>query len=433
MRTSEIERKTKAEAERQRVVASADAEDGLRSHVTPWQVLAQRDFGLFWISQLCSAVGSQISTVAIAWQVYEITNSPFQLGLTGLFHALPVMILSIPGGVVADRMDRRRLLIITQSLAMLLSFVLGLLTSTGQIAVWHIYAVTFFSGAVSIFDTPARTAMIPALVPAEHLASAYALNISWRQTASLAGPFLGGIAISLFGISASYYIDAVSFLSVIVCLFFMRVRSTPPAENKESPLQSVRGGFRFIRENSVILGLMSMDTCVNFFGAYRSMMPAFARDILGTGPTGLGALLGVPALGALVGSGIVMAMGNPKRKGKLIISVTLLYTAGIVSFALSRSLPLSLVIVFFLGLVDAIGETLRDTLIQLLTPDRMRGRVKSFDQVFMSTGSYMGSAQMGTTATLFGVPGALIFGGCLGSAAVLLVARFARSLRHIDR
>ena len=404
----------------------------MKRKVTPWQVLAQRDFGLFWVSLLFSAVGSQISTVAVAWQVYEITNSPFQLGLTGLFHALPVMIFSIPGGVVADRMDRRQLLIITQSLAMLLSLVLGVLTSTGQILVWHIYAVTFLSGAISIFDAPARTALIPLLVSGEQLASAYALNITWRQIATLAGPFLGGIVIGGFGISTSYYVDALSFLSVIICLAFMRARPSLPAEKKESPIESVRDGFNFIRDNSVILGLLSMDTCVNFFAAYRSMMPAFARDILGTGPTGLGALLGVPALGALVGSGVVMAVGNPKRKGKLIIWVTLFYTVGVICFALSRSLALSLAIVFALGLVDAVGETLRETLVQVMTPDRMRGRVKSFDQVFMSAGSYMGSAQMGTAATLLGVSGGLIFGGCLGSAAVLLVAKFARSLRSIE-
>jgi MFS family permease len=400
--------------------------------VTPWQVLAQRDFGLFWASLLFSAVGSQISTVAIAWQVYEITNSPFQLGLTGLFHALPVMVLSIPGGVLADRMDRRRLLMITQSFAAFLALALGLLTSTGEVQVWHIYTVTFLSGAVGIFDAPARTALIPLLVSAEQLASAYALNITWRQIATLAGPFVAGVVISVFGISISYYIDALSFLGVIVCLFFMRARPSPAPVKRESPFQSVRSGFTFIRENSAILGLMSMDSCVNFFGAYRSMMPAFARDILGTGPAGLGALLGVPALGALAGSGMVMAMGNPKHKGKLIIWVTLIYTAGLICFALSRSLILSLAIVFLLGLVDAIGETLRDTLIQLVTPDRMRGRVKSFDQVFMSTGVYLGHAQMGTAATFLGVPGALILGGCLGSLAVAVVAGYARSLRRID-
>src|SRR5438309_7928643 len=196
----------------------------MKPPVTPWQVLKQRDFGLFWLSLLFSAVGTQISTVAIAWQVYEIANSPFQLGLTGLFRALPVMILSIPGGVVADRMDRRRLLIITQGLTMLLSLVLGLLTSTAQIRVWHIYAVTFLSGAVDIFDAPARTALIPLLVPAEQLASAYALNISWRQIATLAGPFLGGIVICAFGISTSYYVDALSFLSLLVCIFVMLLR-----------------------------------------------------------------------------------------------------------------------------------------------------------------------------------------------------------------
>jgi MFS family permease len=404
----------------------------VKRQVTPWQVLKQRDFGLFWLSLLFSAVGSQISTVAVAWQVYEITNSPFQLGLTGLFRALPVMILSLPGGVLADRMDRRKLLIVTQSLAALLVFALGLLTSTEQIRVWHIYVVTFLSGAVGIFDAPARTAMIPALVSAEQLASAYALNITWRQIATLGGPFIGGLVISVFGIGAAYYIDAVSFLAVIVCLAFMRRQVKPARDQKESPLQSVRAGFNFIRENSVILGLMSMDTCVQFFGAYRSMMPVFARDILGTGPAGLGALLGVPALGALAGSGIVLAAGNPRRKGRLIIGVTLLYTIGLVCFALSRSLTLSLLIVFCLGLVDAVGETLRDTLVQLTTPDRMRGRVKSFDQVFMSAGTYMGHAQLGTAATFFGVPGALILGGCLGSAAVLMVAKFARSLRSID-
>lgn len=401
--------------------------------VTPWQVLKQRDFGLFWASLLFSAVGSQISTVAIAWQVYELTNSPFQLGLAGLFRALPIMVLSIPGGVLADRVDRRMLLIVTQSLAALLALALALLSYFGTVQVWHIYLVTFLSGAVGIFDSPARTALIPTLVRPEQLATAYALNITWRQIATLSGPFIGGVIIASVGLSASYFIDALSFSSVIICLALMRARPAPPSgEKKESPLQSVRGGFEFIRDNSAILGLMGMDTCVQFFGAYRSMMPVFARDILAVGPTGLGALLGVPAFGALAGSAIVMAMGNPRRKGQMIIGVTLIYTVGLVCFALSRSLALSLAIVFLLGLVDAIGETLRDTMIQLITPDPMRGRVKSFDQVFMSAGTYLGHAQIGTAASFLGVPGALVMGGCLGSAGVLLVARYARGLRQID-
>lgn len=402
--------------------------------VTPWQVLKERDFGFFWASLLFSAIGSQVSMVAIAWQVYEITNSPFQLGLTGLFRALPMMVLSIPGGVLADRMDRRWLLIITQTLAALLALALALLSWFGVVRVWHIYAVTFLAGAIGIFDAPARTALIPALVKAEQLATAYALNISWRQIATLAGPFIGGVVIASVGISMSYFIDALSFLSVIICLALVRARPAPPSrEKKESPLEAVRGGFTFIRDNSAILGLMGMDTCVQFFGAYRSMMPVFARDILAVGPTGLGALLGVPAFGALAGSAVVMSMGNPKQKGRLIIIVTLIYTAGLICFALSRSLWLSLAIVFLLGLVDAIGETLRDTLVQLITPDHLRGRVKSFDQVFMSAGTYLGHAQIGTAATFLGVPGALVMGGFLGTAGVLTVAKYSPALRSIDR
>jgi MFS family permease len=405
----------------------------MAQQVTPWQVLKQRDFGLFWASLLFSAVGSQISTVAIAWQIYEITNSPFQLGLAGLFRALPIMLLSIPGGVLADRMDRRLLLIVTQSLAALLALALALLSYFGIIQVWHIYAVTFLSGAVGIFDSPARTALIPTLVRPEQLATAYALNITWRQIATLSGPFIGGVIIATVGLSPSYFIDSLSFLSVIFCLALMRARPAPTTgSKKESPLESVRGGFEFIRDNTAILGLMGMDTCVQFFGAYRSMMPVFARDILAVGPAGLGALLGVPAFGALAGSAIVLAVGNPKRKGQLIITVTLMYTSGLICFALSRSLVLSLAIGFFLGLVDAVGETLRDTLVQLITPDPMRGRVKSFDQVFMSAGTYLGHAQIGTAATFLGVSGALVMGGCLGSAGVLLVAKYARSLREID-
>jgi MFS family permease len=405
----------------------------MAQQVTPWQVLKQRDFGLFWASLLFSAIGSQISTVAIAWQIYEITNSPFQLGLAGLFRALPIMLLSIPGGVVADRMDRRWLLIITQGVAALLALSLALLSFFSQVQVWHIYAVTFLSGAVGIFDSPARTALIPALVRPEQLATAYALNISWRQIATLSGPFIGGVIIASVGLSTSYFIDAVSFLSVIFCLALMRARPAPTSDvKKESPMDSVRSGFAFIRDNTAILGLMSMDTCVQFFGAYRSMMPVFARDILAVGPAGLGALLGVPAFGALAGSAIVLAVGNPKRKGELIITVSLIYTAGLICFALSRSLILSLAIGFFLGLVDAVGETLRDTLVQLITPDPMRGRVKSFDQVFMSAGTYLGHAQIGAAATFLGVPGALVMGGCLGSAGVLLVAKYARGLREID-
>ena len=264
----------------------------MQNQIRPWRVLAQRDFGLFWVSLLISAVGNQISSVTVAWQVYEITNSPLQLGLIGFFRALPVIVFSLTGGVLADRVDRRRLLIVTQGLAMILAAILGLLTETGHIQVWHIYAITFISGAINTFEVPARTAMIPNLVAREHLTTAFALNVTLRQSATLVGPFLGGITLAAVGIGWSYYINALSFIGVIVALVIMRIHESGSAAGEGSALQSMREGLSFVWENPAIMGLLVMDTCVGFFGAYKAMMPVFARDLLGVGPTGLGILLG---------------------------------------------------------------------------------------------------------------------------------------------
>lgn len=391
--------------------------------VRPWKVLAERDFGFFWSSLLISSIGNQISSVTIAWQVYVITDSPLQLGLTGLFRALPIMIFSLTGGVLADRMSRRKLLIVTQGCAMILAFFLALLTTSGLVEVWHIYLITFLSGAVTTFDQPARGAMIPSLVPREQLATAFALNVTLRQTASLLGPFLAGIIIASLGISSSYYLNALSFLAVIVCLALMRVQETWTASKKESALHSLREGVHFMWRHGALMALLVLDTCVNLFGAYKSMMPVFARDLLDVGPTGLGALLGSPAVGALVGSGAVMTLGNPKRKGQLVIAVTLAYSLGLILFALSKSFLLSLVIAFALGALDAVGETLRMTVIQLMTPDHLRGRVQGLVYLFVAGGPFLGQAQLGVAATLLSVPGAVVMGGIVSVAAVGVMAR----------
>jgi MFS family permease len=401
----------------------------MKNSVRPWRVLAERDFGLFWSSLLVSAIGSQLTSVAIAWQIYEMTSSPLQLGLTGLFRAVPIIIFALTGGWLADRMDRRRLLIITHGLEMLLSLLLGLLTDAGLVKVWHIYSVTFFSGALMMFDQPARSAMIPNLVPREHLATAFALNITLRQTGLLTGPFLAGAIIAWVGLTWSYYIDAVTFLAVILALLSMRIRQAEAAPKREPALRSMYEGFAFVWNNSVILGLLVMDTCVTFFGAYSAMMPVFARDILGVGPTGLGALLGAPALGALAGSTVVMSHRGMSRKPRLIVPITLLYTMGLILFGLSRWFALSFLIAFVLGALDAAGETLRMTLIQLLTPDQLRGRVQGLVHLFVVGGPFMGHAQIGVVASILGAPGAVIVGGLIGSAIVGWMAKNISELR----
>ncbi len=397
--------------------------------VRPWDVLAEKNFALFWFSLLVSAIGSQFTSVAVAWQIYELTDSPFQLGLTGLFRAVPVIVFALTGGWLADRVERRRLLVVTQGLSLLLSFSLGLLTDSGHIMVWHIYGVIFAASVLNSFDIPARMALIPNLVRREHLTTAFALSVTLRQTALLAGPFVAGLIIAWAGLRWCYYLDALSFLAVIVCLVFMRIQRTQAAPKREPALKSMVEGLSFVRHNRVILALLVMDACVSFFGAYRAMMPVFARDILAVGPAGLGALLGAPAIGALVGSGVVMGLGDPRRKARWIVAITLLYTMGLLVFAVSRSFTLSLALAFILGALDAMGETLRMTLIQLMTPDSLRGRVQGLVHIFVIGGPYLGHAQIGLAASLFGAPGAVIMGGLIGSAVVGWMAKTVSELR----
>ncbi|HTM10501.1 MAG TPA: MFS transporter [Verrucomicrobiae bacterium] len=394
----------------------------MHDRVRPWTVLAEKNFALLWSSLLISGIGSQLTSVAIAWQVYEITDSPLQLGLTGLFRAAPLIGFALTGGWLADRVERRRLLIATQTLALFMSLSLALLTQSGAIRVWEIYVILFAQSALMSFDLPTRDALIPNLVPAEHLASAFALTVTLRQAAFLAGPFIGGAVIAWAGTRWCYYLDAASFLAVIVCLAFMKIRAAA-ARRRETGLRSMLEGFAFIRRNALIFALLVTDACVNFFGAYRGLMPIFARDLLGVGPSGLGALLGAPALGALAGSGIVIALGNPRRKARLIVTITLLYTAGLVAFALSRSFLLSLAIAFTLGALDAVGETLRMTVVQLMTPDELRGRVQAVVFIFVIGGPFLGQAELGLVASFAGATGALVLGGILASGAVALMAR----------
>lgn len=390
--------------------------------VRPWTVLAEKNFALFWASLLVSSIGSQLTTVAVAWQVYEMTDSAAQLGLTGLFRAVPLIAFAFTGGWLADRVERRRLLIAAQALGLVLSLALGFLTDAGRVQVWHIYAILFAESALMSFDNPTRYALIPSLVKPAHLTTGFALSVTLRQSAFLAGPFIAGAIIAFGGVVWCYYLDAASFLAAIVCLRLLKIR-VAPAPSRERGLKSMMQGLAFILKNPIVLALLVMDASVNFFGAYRGLMPIFARDILGVGPTGLGALLGAPAFGALAGSGVAMMMGDPKRKTRLIVAVTLLYAAALVAFALSGSFMLSLAICFALGVLDAVGETLRMTVIQLATPDELRGRVQAVAFVFLIGGPFLGQAEVGLVAALLGAPGAVVLGGVVATAIVVAMAR----------
>jgi MFS family permease len=277
-------------------------------------VLRHRDYRLLWGAELVSTLGTRVQQVAIAWQVFELTGDPFQLGLLGLFRFVPVFVFGLVGGVVADRRDRRRTLVATQSVLLLTSTTLAGLTITGAVSIAWIYAVTFVSTTVGAIGNPARQALIPALVPRGEIAGAMSMSILGSQVAAVSGPALGGLTIGAAGVATAYALDALTFAAVILAALAMRARPAV-AVSTGGGLAAAIEGLRFLRGSPILLGVMSVDFLATFFGASTYLMPVFAEEILGVGPRGLGLLLAAPAAGAILGSAVMGSIRMPARPG----------------------------------------------------------------------------------------------------------------------
>ena len=404
-----------------------DERPGLRRALV---ALQHRDFRLFYGALVVASLGQQVQNTANLWLIYELTDSPLHLGLLGLSRGVPIIVLSLMGGLVADRVDRRRLIMLTEALMAVVSVALGVLTITGAIAVWHLYAATLLSAALNAVNAPARSALVPNLVPRHHLLNALALNSTVWQTASIVGPALAGLTIAVLGLAASYALTGGAFVLTLGALAIMRVGPVA-ARAPQSPLKSLIEGLAFVRRRSIILTLLAMDCAATFFGAYRVLMPVFARD-LGVGAEGLGLLLAAPAAGGLLGATIIMSAGNLRYKGLIVASGILAYCAALVLLAVSPWFLLSLLAAGALGLTDSLQATPRSTLIQEITPDELRGRVSSFQTMLTNGVPPLGQTQIGAVAAVIGAPLALI-GGAIACAAIIVGIVLRRpELRAVD-
>jgi MFS family permease len=362
-------------------------------------------------------IGGQMQQVAIAWQLYNLTNSPFQVGLVSFFGIVPFLFLSFVGGALADRFDRKRILLTTQFMTMTVAAVLTTATITGQVSPALIYAISFISGMTRAFDSPARQALIPNLVPPDELANALTLNTMLRQLATVAGPGLGGLILGFFGLSVTYAINTLSFVSIIGALLIMD--PLPPIKRTtESGLHLALGGLRFVRSEPVVLSILALDFFTTLFGSIRALLPVFARDILDVGPEGLGLLFAAPAIGAVTGAMILGAVGTRWLHPVFMIGTSALFGLFTIGFGLSTFMPLSLVMLFGTGFVDVIGEVLRATVVQLRTPDALRGRVTALTVIFSNGGPQLGQVQSGGLGSLVGPVEAAVVGG----AGVLICA-----------
>ena len=387
--------------------------------------LRHRDFRLFWIGLLLSSVGSQFTTVAMAWQIYELTNSPFQIGMIGLVRAVPQMVILLFGGLLADAINRRKLMMITQGSLFFVSGALALLTLTGQMTPLKLYVITVFLAFFSSLEAPSRHAIVTNLVPAEDLSRAMAISSTQRQIATIAGPSIAGIVLAFAGPSICYAIDALSWLIMLAALALIRVQLPEHGGWRTISVGSLSAGFRFVWHHAVIFPFLMMDLGANLFGTIRSLYPIYARDILAVGPGGLGILYAASAAGSLLGAFGFSTWGPVRQAGRWILFGVTIYGICLLGFAHSHFFWLSIIMLVGVGIGDTISAILRATINQLSTPDELRGRMSSINSIFTNSGPQLGQFQAGALAAVIGAELSVMTGALIILLIVaVLVARF---------
>jgi MFS family permease len=397
----------------------------------PFIALQHRDFRLLWIGQLISQAGSMMQVVAINWHISVLTNyNPLALGFVGLSRVAPIIFFSLVGGAVADARDRRKVMLRTQSAMAIFAAILGLLTDHGLQSVWPIYLLNALAASASAFDSPARQALIPSLVPREHLANALSLNSIMFDVATIVGPMIAGILIGVRDVTIVYWINALSFLAVIGALLIMH-----PARQeikRTASLSSVKEGLRFVFRQPIVRSTMLLDFFATFFSSANQLLPIFAAQILQVGALGYGLLTAAAAIGSLIAGSAMGFITRIRKPGAVILWSVAIYGVATLLFGMSRSFVVSLLMLAATGASDTVSMILRQTIRQVVTPDELRGRMTSVNMIFFMGGPQLGELEAGVVAALFSAPLSVVVGGIGCLVAVALTAWKAPTLRKFD-
>jgi Arabinose efflux permease len=379
-------------------------------HVPP--SLKNKRFFYLWLGQLLSIAGTQMQIWALFWHIRTLTDQPIALGGVGLARILPIIIFSLISGVIADSFDRRKILFVTQFVAGFLALGLGLLTQFGQVTIWLIYAFTALQAIAIAFDGPARQALVPNLVPAKDLPNAFSMtSIAW-QTGAIIGPALTGFVIAFGGQQAVYYINAISYLAVIFALILIGpVPQTKTDRIAGVSWNSIKEGISFIVNKPIMLSTMLLDFVATFFASANTLMPIIARDVLHVGVVEYGWLSASPSVGAVLAALVVSQLPEIRRQGQIFLGSVVVFGVATVIFGASRSLILAWFALAITGAADSVSTIIRNTIRQLQTPDHIRGRMTSVNQIFFQGGPQLGEVEAGVLAQLFGAPFAIISGG----------------------
>jgi len=393
-------------------------------------LLRQRPFAFFWCARILTSLAYQIVGVAVGWQIYALTGSAWYLGLVGLAQFLPMFLLTLVVGQVADRYDRRRIAAICQVVQGAAAGVLALGSFSGWQSKESILIVLLVAGAARAFELPTMAALVPGLVEARLISRAITLSSSAWQTASIVGPALGGFLYAV-GTTTVYANAAVLFCGASALISMIRMDQAAP-KREPVTLRSVFAGIHYIRTRPEILGAISLDLFAVLLGGATALLPAFAKDILMTGPWGLGLLRSAPAVGALIMSLALIRFPLRRKAGRTMFGAVAIFGVATMVFALSRSFPLSLIALVVLGASDMVSVVIRQSLVQIRTPDEMRGRVSAVNSMFVGTSNQLGEFESGVTAAWFGVVPAVLIGGIGTIVVVLAWMRLFPQLARID-
>ena len=391
-----------------------------------------REFRLLWIGELISHTGRHITIVALPFQIYELTGSALAVGLIGLTQLGPLIVFSLLGGAIADRMDRRRLLMISQVGSAIGSGFLLATALAGNPPVWTVYASSAFAAVFSALDSPARTAAIPNLVPKDRISSAIALNQLLFQVNDVAGPAVGGVIIAGLGLPWAYGIDTITFVAAIATLGLMR--PMPPSEDGPRPSvgRAVREGFAYLRGRRVLQSTFAVDLNAMVFGMPRALFPVLADRAFGVGPAGLGLLYAAPGAGALVGALLTGWVRHVKHQGRAVLWAVAVWGLAIVGFGLSTAAPFWLALTFLAiaGAADVISAIFRGTILQSSVPDRLRGRLSAIHIMVVTGGPRLGDVEAGLVAQLTTPVISAVSGGVACVAGVGLLAWLVPQFRR---
>lgn len=397
--------------------------------------LRHRQFALIWGGLIISMIGSQMQQWALFWHISRLSRDPIAVSVIGAVRFGAVLGFSLIGGLVADRYNRRTILYITQSLALAVALVLGLLTLLGSIQLWHIYVLTAIQAATLAFDLPARQSLVPNLVPREDLPNAFSLTSIAFNTGAVIGPALSGLVIAYWGQAYAYMINSVSYLGVILALLLMGTVPQQQAQAKrglQAALTDIRAGVQFIGRQPLILSSMILDFFATFFASANTLLPYFATYVLHVDEIGYGWLAAAGSVGAFAVAFVISQFGHIRRQGQLLLGSVMVFGLATILFGISRIYALVFLALVLTGAADSVSTIIRNTIRNLQTPDSFRGRMTGINQIFFNGGPQLGEIEAGAVAQGLGVPFAIISGGVGTILIVVMIAARWPVLLHYN-